>query len=209
MTQSSEFADAKKEASAYPIVVKSCDGRYFAVCPALGLVVEGERVDDIYRTARSQIDEIVGRYERAGLALPSYDANMPSFSVNLTRDVSIFALKAAIAGAIAAAVLVLVSLPLTGALREVSGFTRTAGDKLQATVEQKLKPESISESVRALAATLQQITPERRAELRESLRVIAIELQPYASELHLLFTVPDDGQTKAGTRQDQAPVSSP
>ena len=134
---------------------------------------------------------------------------MPSFSVNLTRDVSIFALKAAIAGAIAAAVLVLVSLPLTGALREVSGFTRTAGDKLQATVEQKLKPESISESVRALAATLQQITPERRAELRESLRVIAIELQPYASELHLLFTVPDDGQTKAGTRQDQAPVSSP
>ena len=209
MTQTSELADVKKESPNYPIVVKSHNGHYFAVCPALGVVAEGERIDDVYLTARSQIDEVVARYGRAGLALPPPNANMPTFSVNPTREVSIFALKTAIAGVVAAGVLILVSLPLTGALREVNGFARTAGYKLQASIEQKLKPESISQSVRGLAATLQQITPERRAELRESLRAIAIELQPYASEIHPLFTAPDDGQGANGLRKNQIPPSTP
>jgi hypothetical protein len=209
MTQTSELADVKKEPTNYPIVVKSHNGHYFAVCPVLGVVAEGERVDDVYLAARSQIDEVVARYGRAGLALPAPDANTPTFSVNPTREVSIFALKTAIAGVVAAGVLILVSLPVTGALREVIGFTRTAGYKLQASIEQKLKPESISQSIRNLAATLQQITPERRAELRESLRAIAIELQPYASEIHPLFTAPDGDQGADGVHKSQVPPSAP
>lgn len=176
----------------YPVIVKQVAGRFFLSCPALGIIIESHDLEAGYSEVQKTKAEVLERYARAGIRAglpPTGDAGGAP-SEPLSRQLRPFAVKTAVISAIAAVFLVWIVSPVTNAVYNVNTLLRGVMQDPVGIVQRAVTPSQILQAVKHFAVTIQMVTPERKEELRESLRIIATELEPYAAELRPLWTGP-------------------
>ena len=175
----------------HEVVVREKAGIYFMHIRELGLVVRAEDLAAGYAELITEKDRIVSHYRESGFGddLPGAHEAQPKES--LGRETLPFLIKTAIVAAVAAGFFIWAGSPITNAVHTLTVSTQNIFDATTAKIGQMASPKVAGRKVingtAKLAAAIKELTPERKAELRESLRVIAQELRPFAAEIRPLL----------------------
>ncbi|CAA7612119.1 hypothetical protein [Magnetospirillum sp. UT-4] len=158
---------------AFKIVVWKDGGEVVAHIPDLFLCARADTWEGAIRKVEEQREALFREYDAAGLAkpAPARARKRPeaeaAAGTGVGRALGLFAAKVAIVGLMAAA-----SLGALAAAIHGSAESLLAG----------IRPPGVAEMVHRAAERLRSAPPERKAALREDLRVITAELQGLAGD---------------------------
>jgi hypothetical protein len=179
------------------------DGGYIALEAESGVFGEAETVDAALDQLRDKMANLERIYLDAGFKL---DGSKPRGDALFERAILPFAWKAIIVTVLLSLALTVLMLPVAMKLEKASIYAREAVGAGMAQLSSYATPHALSETVQVIADTLEQITPERRDELRENFARISRALRPYREELEPLITLEVD--PRAVNSAVLAPVDS-
>lgn len=154
------------------IVLLARSGRFFVYEPGLGVIASAETVDGAYEKfdgiRRQHLEEV----ESAGLAARRSPSGPSKQSIG--RELGIFSAKVCIVLLVLAAILV---PAISGMGRAIEQTANTISNRLSSTGSLSLN--DVVQKATDIAKDAQDLSPERKETLRQSLEVISRELRPF------------------------------
>lgn len=166
----------------FEVIVRKENATFFLYSREWHLLVQGTDLNQAYEKIKDEQKLILERYRRAGLEheLPAFRAKHSMFSLGRRFGLDLFATltKVLIVGAVLGVFLLLGSLafvnqlqPLHQKIEKMTSPSPTLVGKIATGVIEKI------------ARSMEELTPERREKVRQSLRTIVRELEPFRMEL--------------------------
>ncbi len=169
------------------VVVRKKGESFFLHYPKWQLIVQGTDLNQTYQELCSQIDVLDSRFQEAGFELQREqkpDISQPSSNRSFMEH-----FLNTIAGTLG--ISLIIGLFLFLAIELLGQRFTNAQNSIQEIVHVMSTPaewgKTAINGVVLTADTIKMWTPERKAELRESLRIIVQEVRPFAEELRPFF----------------------
>jgi len=168
----------------YTLHVSRRGDDHLVEAPEFRIVRHGADLTVVIETVRAEIENVIEEYKQAGIELPAVGgASNVAATTAKNEQPSSSGMRVAIASAAVLFVILIGGAAIkVGVARIQSQFsgvsTLFSGGKLA---------HHMSDGVAVAADTLENITPERREEIVNNLRRIAVSLEPYAAQLRPLM----------------------
>lgn len=146
--------------------------------PDLALVVAG---------VRREIEKVIKDYSQSGLELPVAVSSNPVGAMAANETSSSSSMRLAIICAAILIVFLIGGVAVKSGINSAIASISSPFSGASALFSRKEMSHKMSTGVGVVADTLESITPERREELVENLRRIAVSLEPYAAQLRPLI----------------------
>lgn len=167
----------------YPSLIKEIDGTFFVICETYNIVTESKDLLAAYEEMKSLRTQAIARFERAKV-IPSipFTVDDPSKVGEPPRKASF--LNGMLILSVVTVCLAIIVLPFVSAINSFARPLRIFSENIRAIGG--LSPVNIL--VRT-AETLKQLTPDRKAEIKQSIKEIVEVLEPMVNEIHPLFNI--------------------
>jgi hypothetical protein len=163
------------------VIIRKKSDTFFLYSPEWHLLVQGTDLNQAYETILDEQRVILERYRKAGLEheLPAIRSKRSMFSLDRGFRLDLFGTlaKALIVGPVLGLFLFLGSLAFLNQLQllpqKIEKMTSPSPD---------LVGKIATRAVEKIAQSIEGLTPERREKVRQSLRTIVRELEPFRNE---------------------------
>ena len=166
----------------FDVVVRKVDNSFFLYSREWHLLVQGTDLNVAYEKIKDEQKLILEHYRKAGLEqeLPGFRSKPSVFLSGRALGPEMFAVftKTVIVGAILGGFVFLGSLAFLNQLQLVNQKI-----VLMTSPSPGLLGKVATRAIEKIARSLEELTPERRETIRQSLRTIVRELEPLRSEL--------------------------
>lgn len=205
-----KIAPPKAGAGTFPammLVVEQSKTGFRLTDPQLEITVRGSTLAEAFDKLRETREMVMAKLAEAGFPAPP-NAVMPHAAHGYTAYQPPQRHRSGLFMALSVAAVVLIgallAIPVLNGISAVqAGITR---------IKEMAKPEiaarHASDSLVTFAKTLQLMSPDRREEVRKSLRIIAEELRPLVLELAPLAQAIEGESQKAGEASDATPAAT-
>jgi len=195
------------EATDYKTIVKKENGHFFMICESLNLVSESADLVKAYDELQSMRSAFLERCKKVGITPPQSGVlsnetkglglssderalqsgevfKMSNTPLNSSSNNFSFFIKTLIVVGI---VFVPLSFVISPVIKTVSHLERAVSETSSSLNRILTDPNQTSLTIAKFASVLQEITPERREEVRKNLHIIVEELKPFVSEMQSLW----------------------
>lgn len=166
----------------FEVIIRRKDDIFFLYSREWHLLVQGTDLNQAYETIKDEQKLILERYRKAGLEheLPGSPAKHSMFSLGRVfgQDVFPTLTKTLIVGSVLGVFLFLGSLAFLGQVQLLHQKV-----VMMTSPSPGLLGKIATRAIEKIARSLEELTPERREKIRQSLRTIGRELEPFRSEL--------------------------
>ena len=173
--------DTNRAGSEFEVNVRKKGDTFFLHVPEWRLLVEGTDLNEAYNNLQNQQQAIVRRYREAGLQHELPQPVASPHNKQLLRDGSRTIVKTVIVGAVVGMFLLLPSMLLVHQLQSFQSRAQQWIKEVDSPSPAALGKIATGVFVKT-AQTMEQMTPVRKEEVRESIRIIVQEMLPYARE---------------------------
>lgn len=165
--------------SQFEVTIRKVGDAFFLYSREWHLLVQGTDLNQAYEQIKGEQKLVIERYRKAGLEheLPGFPAKHPLFLSGRGFGLDVFATltKALIVGAVLCVFVFLVSFSQLQVMQQKIEKMTSPSPALVG----KIATGAIEKTARAMEG----LTPERKEKVRQSLRTIVRELEPFRSEL--------------------------
>jgi hypothetical protein len=174
----------------YSTIVKEANGFFYTRCERLGIVTKDSDLAVAYAQLQTLRCDTLERLKEMGIS-PSESSNNVVYTGNhaFVGKQSYSWPKLFIVGICLIGVGIPIINMINSAIRPLQGI----GAKLESITN----PAALSRRVATVANVLKEVTPERKKELHDNLRIIVRELEPFANDVRpLIFETQNSKSTK-------------
>lgn len=180
--------DQSNPTSDVDVIVRKKGESFFLHYPKWQLTVQGTDLNQTYQELFTQIDVLTARFQESGFELQR--EQRPNISQPSSKRSSMEHFLNTMAGTLG--ISLIIGLFLFLAIELLGQRFTNAQNSIQEIVDVMSTPaewgKTAINGVVLTAKTIDMLTPERKAELRDSLRIIVKEVRPFAEELRPLFS---------------------
>ncbi len=179
--------DQSNPTSDVDVIVRKKGESFFLHYPKWQLTVEGTDLNQTYQELCTQIDVLTARFQESGFQLQR--EQKPDISQPASKPLSMENFLNTMAGTLG--ISLIIGLFLFLAIELLGQRFTNAQNSIQEIFHVMSTPaewgKTAIDGVVLTASTIDMLTPERKAELRDSLRIIVREVRPFMDELRPLF----------------------
>lgn len=166
----------------YSILIKEVRGLFYLFCEPLSLVTEGSDLLLAYAEMKALQQKTLERFEILGIMPP--EPFVHSSTQSSVSKQSSFPVKIFMGVGICLILLIGIGLPAVSAINQIKAPLKSIRNKYEMLSNRAYLLKSLGD----VANTLKEITPQRKSEIRENLRIIVNEAKPFVDEIRpLLF----------------------